>query len=102
MRPAGDDVGKVCRPHDSVHAYIVAQLYSDGVIEKAPMSVLLQIFARKTRQPFKSQQPLRPGAADSISLVHLLVKIRNPANVVFGPIDLQLRNSVKDTAQGQL
>src|SRR5215510_5190302 len=102
MGPASNDVGKVRRPHDSVHAHIVAQLDSDGVIEKAPMSVFLQILARKTRQPFESQQPLRPGAADFISLIHLLVKIRNPADVVFGPIDLQLRKSVKNTAQDQL
>src|SRR5262245_34812645 len=66
------------------------------------MSMLLQILAWQARQALESQQPLRPGAADSISLIHLLAKIRNPADVVFGPIDLQLRKSVKDTAQDQL
>src|SRR5439155_480941 len=96
----GDHIDSVI--DDSVHTDVVPQLYSNGVVEKAPMSVFFQVFAGKMGQPFESQQPLRPRAADFISLIHLLIKVRNPADVVFGPIDLQPRKSVKDTAQDQL
>src|SRR5262245_63304325 len=41
--PPSNDVGKVRRPHDSVHTDSVVQLASDWVVENSTMRVILQL-----------------------------------------------------------
>ena len=93
LRPTRNDVREIGRPHDPVDADHVAKLDTDRVIEHAPMRVLTQVLARQFFQLGKSEKLLRPMAIDPVNLIHLLVEVRDPADIVFRPKYLQLRKS---------
>src|SRR5512145_1558925 len=50
----------------------------------------------------QSELALGPESIDRVLVIDLLIKIGQPADVILGPIDLQLRQTIENTGNDQL
>src|SRR5258706_14633536 len=93
---------KIRWPHDPVDADFVTQFHADAIFEKSPVGVFFEIFAWLALELRQTEHPFGPKMVGFIFLIDLLAEIGQPADIIFGPVNLQLGKAIEDAGDDQL
>ena len=80
----------------------MTQLHANAIFEEAPVSVFFEIFAWLALELRQTEYPFGPKMVGLILLIDLLAEIRQPADIIFGPVNLQLGKTIENAGDDQL
>src|SRR5579885_363938 len=102
LRPVGFLVREVRGPDELVHAHAMAQRHARRIELEAPVAVLDDVLAGIARQPLPAERLLHPAAVPLVAGVAHLEEQRDPADLVLGEEDPQVREALEHAVEREL
>ena len=81
-------MGEVGGPDQPIHSHVMAHLHSDGVVEKSPIDVLLDVLAGESLQRLETKQFLGPSVVPLEAQVGHVQEEGQPPGVGFCVVHL--------------